>query len=164
MSNKSCFSGPFNRQHGKWVETLLQSEGHTFTIYFNHCKGNYVGKSLFLVIYKIGKPCVNILFVDDKHYVLNRDNFSEAIQMQLSRKEKSFSELFVAFLKSILNFKHLPKKMTLTAVIFLEIPAPKNMVRLMSNKLCFTGPFNRKHSKWVKTLLQSERQHFYNIY
>ena len=26
MSNKSCFRGPFNRQHGKWVETLLQSE------------------------------------------------------------------------------------------------------------------------------------------
>ena len=25
-SKKSCFRGPFDRQHGKWVETLLQSK------------------------------------------------------------------------------------------------------------------------------------------
>ena len=30
--------------------------------------------------------------------------------MQLSQKEKTFSEFFFSFLKSILNFKHLPKK------------------------------------------------------
>ena len=30
--------------------------------------------------------------------------------MQLSQKQKNFSEFFFAFLKSILNFKHLPKK------------------------------------------------------
>ena len=24
MSKQSCFSGPFGRQHNKWVETLLQ--------------------------------------------------------------------------------------------------------------------------------------------
>ena len=26
MSKKPCFARPFNRQHGKWVERLLQSE------------------------------------------------------------------------------------------------------------------------------------------
>ena len=30
--------------------------------------------------------------------------------MQLSQKQKTFSEFFFEFLKSILNFKHLPKK------------------------------------------------------
>ena len=29
--------------------------------------------------------------------------------MQLSQKQKTFSELFFAFLKSILNFEHLKK-------------------------------------------------------
>ena len=29
---------------------------------------------------------------------------------QLSQKQKTFSEFFLAFSKSILNFKHLPKK------------------------------------------------------
>ena len=48
--------------------------------------------------------------VDDKHYLLNRDNLTEPIQIQLSQKQKIFSELFFAFLKSILNFKHLPEK------------------------------------------------------
>ena len=42
--------------------------------------------------------------------MLNRDNLPQPIQMQLSEKQKTFSEFFFAFLKSILNFKHLPKK------------------------------------------------------
>ena len=48
--------------------------------------------------------------VNDKHYLLDRDNLTEPIQMQLSQKQKTFSEFFFAFLKSILNFKHLVKK------------------------------------------------------
>ena len=26
MSKKSCFKGPFDRQHGKWAQTLFRSE------------------------------------------------------------------------------------------------------------------------------------------
>ena len=48
--------------------------------------------------------------VNDKHYLVNRDNLTQPIHMQLSQKQKSFSEFFFGFLKSILNFKHLPKK------------------------------------------------------
>ena len=47
---------------------------------------------------------------EDKHYLLNRDNFASEIQMQLSQKQKTFSEFFFAFFKAILNFKHLPEK------------------------------------------------------
>ena len=46
---------------------------------------------------------------DDKHYLLNRDNLTQQIEMQLSKKEKTFSEISFAFLNSLLNFKHLPK-------------------------------------------------------
>ena len=53
----------------------------------------------------------------------------EPIQAQLSQKQKAFSEFSFAFFKSILNSKHLPKKMTLIADVFPETPAPKNMVR-----------------------------------
>ena len=69
----------------------------------------YWKKSL-LVIHKILRLFVNTLTVNDKHYLLNRDNLMQPIQMQLSQKQKTFSEFFFAFLKSILNFKHLPKK------------------------------------------------------
>ena len=53
----------------------------------------------------------------------------QAIQISLTQKQKTFSEFFLAFLKSILNFKQLPEKMTVIADVFPEIPAPKNMVR-----------------------------------
>ena len=53
---------------------------------------------------------VKTLTVNDKHYLLNRDNLTQPIQIQLSQKQKTFSEFFFAFSKSILNFKHLPKK------------------------------------------------------
>ena len=62
------------------------------------------------MIHKIIRLFANTLTVDDKHYLLNRDNLTQPIQMQLSQKQKTFSEFFFAFLKSILNFKHLPKK------------------------------------------------------
>ena len=62
------------------------------------------------MIHKILRIFVNTLTVNDKHYLLNRDNLTEPIQIQLSQKQKIFSEFFFAFLKSILNFKHLPKK------------------------------------------------------
>ena len=49
--------------------------------------------------------------------------------MQLSKKQDKFSRTFFPFLKYILSFKPLPKKMTLIAFVFPEIPVPKNMVR-----------------------------------
>ena len=62
------------------------------------------------MIHKTLRLFVNTLTLDDKHYLLKRDNLTQPIQIQLSQKQKIFSEFFFAFLKSILNFKHLPKK------------------------------------------------------
>ena len=80
----------------------------------------------FLVIHKFLRLFVNTFTADEKHHLLKRGNFAQRIQLQLNQKQKSFSEFFLAFLKSILNFKHLP---TLIAHVFPEVPAPKNMVR-----------------------------------
>ena len=49
--------------------------------------------------------------------------------MELSQKQKTFSEFFFAFLNSTLNVKNFPKKISLTADVYAEIPAPKKMVR-----------------------------------
>ena len=62
------------------------------------------------MIQKILRLYGNTLTVDDKHYLLNRDNLAQLIQMQLSQKQKSFPAFFFAFLKYILNLKHLPTK------------------------------------------------------
>ena len=85
-------------------------------------------KKSVLVIHKLLRIFVNTLTVDEKHHLVERDNLAELIQIQLSEKQKNFSEFFLAFLKSILNFQHLSKKMTQIADIFPDIPPPKNMV------------------------------------
>ena len=62
------------------------------------------------MIHKILRLFVNTLGVHDNHYLLNRDNLTLPIQMQLYQNQKTFSHFFFGFLKSILNFKDLPMK------------------------------------------------------
>ena len=75
--------------------------------------------------------------------------------MQLSRKQKTFSEFFAAFLKSSLNFEHFQqKKMTLIAEVFPKLPTPKNIVTSVSKKFRFKGSFGKQHGKCAQTLLK----------
>ena len=67
-------------------------------------------KKSLLVIHKIQRLFVNTLTADDKHYLLNRDILAQRSQMQLSQKQKTFSQLFFSFLKSKFNFKQFSKK------------------------------------------------------
>ena len=50
------------------------------------------------------------LATDEKYPVLNRENLTIPIQMQLSPKKKTSSQFFAAFLKSRLNFECFQKK------------------------------------------------------
>ena len=52
------------------------------------------------------KTVSNTLSADGKYSLLNGGNLTQPLQMQLSRKQKTFSEFFAAFLKSSLNFEH----------------------------------------------------------
>ena len=53
--------------------------------------------------------------------------------------------------------------MTLTADLFIKLRTPKNMVRYMSKKSRFKGPFDRKHGKRLEKLLQFDSQTRYHI-
>ena len=53
--------------------------------------------------------------------------------------------------------------MTLIADLFAKLRTRKNVVRYISKKSGFKGPFNRRHAKRVQTLLRSEPQHHYHI-
>ena len=61
------------------------------------------------MIYKILRLFVNTLAVDDKYSLLNRDTLTQPNQMELSQKQKTLSEYFSEFLKSILNFENFRK-------------------------------------------------------
>ena len=128
MSKKSCFRGPFDKQHGKRAQALLKSASqHLYHIHRSLPRKLSWKKSLLLTC-KILGLLVNTLAADEKYPVLNRDNLTIPIQMQLSQKQKTFSELLAKFLKSRLNFKHFEKKMTLIAFVFWNLPTPKTLL------------------------------------
>ena len=47
---------------------------------------------------------------DDKYYRRNMLNFTQQLEAPLPQKQKTFSGLFLAFLKCALNLKHFEKK------------------------------------------------------
>ena len=63
-----------------------------------------------LVLCKILSLFVNTLTDDDKYSLLYRDNLTQQIQILLSQKPKTFSQLFSEILNPTLNFEHFQKK------------------------------------------------------
>ena len=53
---------------------------------------------------------VNTLTSDGKYPVQGCENLQLPIQMQLSEKQKNFSQFFVSFVESSSNLKHFEKK------------------------------------------------------
>ena len=90
-------------------EICCNPNNSTFPRFDNHCEGSCIFSSL-LVIHKILRLFVNTLTANDKVYLLNGENLAERINIQLSQQQKALSQFFFAFLKSIINFKRLPKK------------------------------------------------------
>ena len=82
-----------------------------------------------LVLCKFLRLFVKTLTEDDKYCLLYRDNLTEPIQILLSQKQKTFSELFPAFLNPTLNFAHFQKKMTHIADAFPKLASPKKVIR-----------------------------------
>ena len=100
---------------------------------------------------------------DAKYSLLNRDNLTQLFRMQLSQKQKVFSQFFLAFSKCALNFENFQKNMTLIADLFLKLRTPENVSRYMSIKSRLKGPFDRQDGKRIQTLLRSGEQHCYHI-
>ena len=165
MSKKSRFKRSCGKQHGKRAQTLLKfAWQHLYHIYWSLWR-QLTFKKFLLVICKISRLFPNKLSADGKYSLLNRDNLTQPIQMQVSRKEKTFSEFFSAFLKSNLNIEHFQeKKMSVIADGFPKLRTPKNLVRSMSKKARFKGSFGKQHGKRAKTLLKFAWQHRYHVY
>ena len=111
MSKKNRFRGPFDKQHGKRAQALLKSASqHLYHIHRSLPRKLSWKKSLLLTCQILGL-LVNTLAADEKYPVLNRDNLTIPIQMQLSQKQKTISGVFAAFLKCRLNIELFEKKM-----------------------------------------------------
>ena len=110
MPKKSRFKGSFKKRHGKCAQTLFQYASQNLIQIYWLLSRKLTLKKFLLVICKISRLFPNTLNVDGKYSLLNTDNLTKPIQMQLSRKEKSFSEFFWSFFKSRLNFVPFQKK------------------------------------------------------
>ena len=129
MSKKNRFRGPFDKQHGKRAQALLKSASqHLYHIHRSLPRKLSWKKSLLLTCQILGL-LVNTLAADEKYPVLNRDNLTIPIQMQLSEKQKTFSQFFAAFLKFTLNFEHFEKKDDPHRFCISEITDSENVVR-----------------------------------
>ena len=110
ISKKFRFKGSFGKEHGKRAQRLLKfAWQHLYHIYSSLRRQLTCKKSL-LVICKIPRLFRNTLSGDGKYSLFNRDNLTQPIQMQVSLKQKTFSEFFSAFLKTSLKFEHFQKK------------------------------------------------------
>ena len=151
MCIKSRFKGSFKKQHGKRPQKLFK---FTWQNFYHICWSLWrqlTFKKFLLVICKISRMFPNTLSADGKYSLLNRDNLRKAIQMQLSRKQKTFSEFFSAFLKASLNFNIFKeKKMTLIADIFPKLRTTKSLVRSILKKPVPRDPSERKMANATK--------------
>ena len=110
ISKKSRFKIYFGKQHGKRAQTLFKLPWQRLYHIYWSLWMELTCKKFLLVICKISRLFLNILSADGKYSLLNRGNLTQPIQMQLCRKQNTFSEFFSAVLKSGLNFEHFPKK------------------------------------------------------
>ena len=109
MSKKFCFRRPFDKQNGKRSQTLMKSVRQLLYHIYWSLSRTLSSEKLLLVMYKILGLLVSTLPADAMYSILNREYLTEPIHMQLSKKQKHFSEFLSAFSKSRSNFKHFEK-------------------------------------------------------
>ena len=81
---------------------------------------------------------------NEKDPVLNRDNLKIPIPIQLSQKQKNFSEFFASFLKSRLNFRDFEYKDGPHRICIFEVTDSQNILRWMSKKYRFRGSYDKQ--------------------
>ena len=125
MSKEPRYREPFDTPHGKSAEALLKSASqHLYHIHWSLPSQLSWKTSLFLTCQILGH-LLNTLAADQKYPVVNRDNLTIPIKMQLSQKQNIFSELFPASLKSTISFQCFEKKMTFRDLLFPKLGTPK---------------------------------------
>ena len=110
MYKKHPFRTLLDNQHVKRSQKLVKSAWQYFYDFFRHSERKWFGKKPLLVICEILVDFVNTLSADDKFSLRKSEILPQTIQMQLSKKKMTFSELFPSFLKYKSIFEPFEKK------------------------------------------------------
>ena len=84
-------------------------------------------KKFLFMIFKVLGLLVNTLAADEKYLVLHNDKLTIQIQMQISQKQKDFSQFFAPFLKFRLHFQYFETKYDSHRFCISEITAVENV-------------------------------------
>ena len=129
MSKNSRLKGPFDKLHFKGAQAVLKSSSQHLYAIDSSLPSQYTWKKSLLLTCQILGLLVNTLAADEKYPVLNRDNLTIPIQMQLSQKQKTFSQIFPAFLEFRSNFEYFEKKYDPHSFCISEITDSENVVK-----------------------------------
>ena len=110
MSKKSHFRGCFDKENVKRAQTRFKSASRHLYHIHRSLPSQFSWKNSLLLTCQILELIFNRLAADEKYPVPNRDILTIPIQMEFSEKQKTFSQVFAAFLKSRLNFRLFEKK------------------------------------------------------
>ena len=102
-------------------QTPLKVARNHYYPFFLWISGKLCWKMTALLWSKILRVFANTLTADDKYSCRNMQNFLQKIQTLLSRKRKTLSRFFIAFLKCAWNLKHFEKKDDFPSLIISEI-------------------------------------------
>ena len=106
MPKKTRLRARFDKEYGKRAQALLKFGLQHLYHFCCSLARKLISKKSLLFKCQVFGLLVKKLATDEEHPVLNRDNLTIPIQMQLSHNEKTFSRFFAAFLKSRLNFEY----------------------------------------------------------
>ena len=107
---------------------------------------------------------VNTFTANEKYSPLNRDNFTQPIEIQWSEKPKTFADFFLHVWNLYYILKIFKKKLSLIANVFWKLWVLKETLRLVSKKCCLTLPFDKQHGKGAPTHFKSSLRHLYHTY
>ena len=102
-------------------QKLLKSARHQYYPLFSPIRGELRWNKSPSVWYEILRLFYNGLTDDDKYSDINMQNLRQQFQTPLSQKQKTFSGIFIAFVKCAWNLEHFLKKDEYRSLIISEI-------------------------------------------
>ena len=100
----------FDSQHVKRFQTLVKSSWDQFYHIFSTLCGEIIWKISPWFKFLIIGFFVNTWIADYKYPLPDCENLPFPIQIQLSEKQKTFSEFFIPFMESPSSFEHFQKE------------------------------------------------------
>ena len=142
MPKKSCFRRPFDKEGDKRAQALIKSASQNLYHIHWSLPSLYSWKRSLLLTCQILGLLLNTLLADRVYLVLHRNNLTVEIQMELSQKQKTFSQFLVHFWNLSEILVVLKKKMTFIDFLFPKLRTPKTWL-----DKCLKGPVSEDPSR-----------------